>query len=63
MFTIGEILRRGLLRNHKGEPYKHKATILKLIKEHTKVLKKKTPFGEGYSVSQAQIDSINARWH
>lgn len=60
-YTVGEILRLGLLKNHMGKPYKHKASILVIIKtlHHKKV---KTPWGIGYSVSKAEIDKYNARW-
>lgn len=58
-YTIGEIVRLGLLKNHRGEPYKHKATILRLVNNSPR---KKTPWGSGYSVTQSQIDELNKRW-
>lgn len=59
--SIGEILREKVLVNHKGEPYKHKATVSKLLanKPH-KVIK--SPFGDSKIFSQEVIDELNARW-
>jgi len=31
-YTVGEIVRGGLLLNHKGEPFRHKATVLRIAK-------------------------------
>ncbi len=62
-FTVGEIVRLGLLKNHKGEPYKHKATVTKILNTKYKIiLKKNTAFGIGYDVPQIMIDELNARW-
>jgi len=58
-YTIGEILRLGLLKNHKGEPYKDKASILRLVKDSKKV---KTPWGMGYAVTESEIKTLNNRW-
>lgn len=58
-YTLGEVVRLGLLKNHKGEPYKHKATVLKLLKG---VKRTKTPFGRGYAIEQADINRLNNRW-
>lgn len=58
-FTIGEIHRLGLLKNHKGQPYKNKITISRLLAGAKRV---KTPFGSGYAVTQAEIDRINKRF-
>ena len=58
-FTVGQIIRLGLLKNHKGEPYTQKATILKLLQGSKRV---QTPWGMGYAVTQAEIDALNARW-
>lgn len=61
-YTIGEIYRLGLLRNHKGEPYSAKATVSKELRNQKhKVVK--TPFGESKTFSQSVIDSLNARWN
>jgi hypothetical protein len=58
-YTIGEIIRRGLLKNHQGKPYKHKATILRLVNKSKRI---KTPWGNGYSITQKEIDTLNNRW-
>ena len=59
--SIGEILREKVLLNHEGKPYKHKATVSKLLadKPHKIV---KTPFGDSKIFSQDVIDELNARW-
>lgn len=59
-YTIGEIYRLGLLKNHKGEPYKHRATITKLVKG-MKWREVKTPFGISKVVSQSEINKHNKR--
>ena len=61
-YTIGEIARLGLLKNHKGEPYKHKATITKLLQQYPKLKRINTPWGSGYSITMAEIEKINRRW-
>lgn len=60
-YTLGEIFRLGLLLNHKGEPYRHKASALKAVLKlkHTKV---KTPWGIGYSVSEKELSTHNKQW-
>jgi len=60
-YTIGEITRLGLLKNHKGEPYRHKASVLKIVLalQHSKA---RTPWGIGYEVSEAEIQKHNAKW-
>lgn len=58
-YTIGEIVRLGLLKNHKGEPYKHKATVLRLLRSSAR---KKTPWGVGYAVTEAEIKALNERF-
>lgn len=60
-YTIGEIVRLGLLKNHSGLPYKHKATVLKIV-QGLKYKKVKTVFGEGYAVTQREIDRFNKHW-
>jgi hypothetical protein len=59
-YTLGEVMRKGLLKNHKGEPYKHKATIQRLLH---KAKRKDTVWGKGYAITQADIDKLNARWN
>lgn len=60
-YTVGEIARQGLLKNHKGEPYKHKATVLKIVQKlpHRKI---QTPWGPGYSVAKEEIDLFNKHY-
>lgn len=60
-YTLGQIARSGLLKNHKGEPYKHKATILRILRD-ARVKRAKTPWGMGYAVTAAQIEQLNSRW-
>lgn len=57
-YTTGQIYRLGLLKNHEGKPYKHKATVLNLVRrlKHTRV---KTRFGMGYAVSEGEITKHN----
>lgn len=57
-YTAGEIFRLGLLKNHKGEPYKDKATVIRIISK-LKFRSVKTPWGWGYSVSQEEVDKFN----
>jgi hypothetical protein len=62
MHTVGDIARKGLLLNHKGEPYRDKSTIARIIRTEMKAKKIKTPWGVGYAVTDAQIERYNARW-
>lgn len=58
-YTIGEIFRLKLLKNHLGEPYKHKATLSKIVnKIGAKTIK--TAFGEGKVLTEKQINDYNA---
>jgi hypothetical protein len=59
-YTIGQIVREGLLLNHKGEPYRHKATVLRIVKglKHKRTL---TPYGWGYAVSESDVRRHNSR--
>jgi hypothetical protein len=57
-YTIGEVFRQGLLKNHKGESYKHKASISKIFgKLSTKT--KKTPWGEAKLIDDKTIQKLN----
>ncbi len=60
VYTLGEVFRLGLLKNHAGEPYKNKATVLKIIRtlKHTK---RATPWGEAYAVTPAEIARHNKK--
>ena len=59
-YTVGQIFRLGLLKNHAGQPYKDKATVLRIVRSlyYTKV---KTPWGPSYAVHQSEIDRHNKR--
>jgi len=59
LYTIGEIYRQGLLKNHKGEPYKHKATIAKIVSQ-LKYKIKKTPWGVAKCLTKEQIEKYNS---
>lgn len=68
-YTLGEIVRLGLMKNHKGQPYKDKAAILRVIHKAMvssdiadDVKRISTPWGEGYAVPQKTIDKLNKRW-
>jgi hypothetical protein len=58
-FSVGQIIQLGLLKNHKGEPYRHKSSVLRII---NRTKRKKTPWGNGYAVSRKEIDTLNSRW-
>lgn len=60
-YTIGEIYRQGLLLNHKGEPYKHKSTISKIVRG-MKIEKRMTPFGPAKTISESEIARHNKLW-
>jgi arginine repressor len=60
-YTLGEIVRLGLLKNHEGVPYKHKATIARIIST-LGLTKTKTPWGEGYAITEEIINKLNSRW-
>lgn len=60
-YTIGEIYREGLLKNHDGAPYKHKATISRIV--NGMVYKEiDTPWGKAKVVSEKEIDQHNQQW-
>lgn len=61
-YTIGEITRKGLLKNRKGEPYTDKARVSQILQKYPHT-KDKTPWGEGKYYSQETIDTVNARWN
>lgn len=59
-FTIGEIFRLKLLKNYKGEPYKDKAAVSRVVnKLQYKV--KKTAWGQAKCISEEQIKIYNER--
>jgi len=53
-YTIGEVFRLGLLKNYKGEPYKDKATVSRVVNK-MKYITKKTPWGIAKVVSEKEI--------
>ena len=46
-FTVGQIIRMGLLKNHKGEPYTQKATIGGDLGGFYNIFFESTPFKAG----------------
>ena len=60
-YSLGEIYRLGLMKNHSGEPYKHKATLSVIVRrlKHRKV---KTAYGAGVLVSLKEIERFNSHW-
>ena len=57
-YTIGEIYKQGLLKNWKGESYKDKASVSKVV-NRMKFKIKKTPFGEAKTITEKQIEDYN----
>ena len=57
-YTIGEIFRLGLLKNFDGKPYKHKATISKIVNQMT-TKSKQTRWGIAKTLSEKQIKEYN----
>ena len=57
-YTIGEIFRLGLLKNHKGEPYKDKGTVSKALSK-LPYTTKKTAWGSAKYFSIKDIESYN----
>lgn len=60
-YTIGEIYRLKLLKNHKGEPYANKPTVSKVLNSYPHEIVE-TPFGPSKIFTQATIDKLNSRW-
>lgn len=61
LYTIGEIYRLKLLKNHNGEPYKHKGTIAKIVSKLNPTTKK-SPWGLAVCLSEKQINDYNNKW-
>jgi hypothetical protein len=61
-FTVGDIFRLKLLKNHSGEPYKDKATIARIVKNELKAERKLTPWGMGWNVHGSEITRWNNLW-
>lgn len=60
-YTIGEIYRLQLLKNHKGDPYSDKASISRLVNSMN-YKEKKTVWGISKVVSQSEIDQHNKKY-
>lgn len=60
-YTIGQIFRLGLLKNHKGDAYTAKGTISKIV-SRMKFKEVKTAFGPSKMVSDKEIKRHNLRW-
>jgi hypothetical protein len=60
-YTIGEIFRLGLLKNHKGEPYSSKATVSKELRGLPYTIGQ-TPHGLSKRYSEESIKKQNSRW-
>lgn len=58
IYTIGEIYRLGLLKNFDGEPYKHKATVSKIVKS-LPYREVKTRWGISKMLSEKYIKEYN----
>lgn len=58
-YTVGLILKQGLLLNRNGVPCKDKAGIIRILRKlkHTKI---QTPWGPGYSVPANELEKYNA---
>ena len=60
LYSIGQVFRLGLLKNHKGKPYTSKASVSKVISK-LKTTKKMTPFGMGTFIHSAEIAKHNKK--
>jgi hypothetical protein len=61
-YTIGEIYRKKLLLNHKGEPYKDKASVSNRLKNQP-YTHKTTAFGTAKLFNLEVIEKVNALWN
>jgi len=58
LYTIGEIYQNKMMVDFKGQPYKHKVSVARLVnRENFKTIR--TPWGLAKCLSQKQIDKIN----
>ena len=57
-YTLGEVFRLGLLKNYKGEPYKHKATISRLLRG-AKYEIVETPWGQAKVFTEEEIQKAS----
>ena len=55
-YTIGELFRLGVFKNKRGKPYKHKATISRIVNslDHTEI---DTKWGSAKAISQEVLDA------
>lgn len=60
-YTIGEIHRLQLLKNHKGEPYNDKASISRIVNSMD-YNERLTPWGRSKVISEAQIAQHNKKY-
>ena len=61
-FTIGEIFRLGLLKTFRGEAYKDKATVSRVVSKLGSK-EKLTPWGMAKTLSEKQIRDWNNRFN
>ena len=61
-YSLGQIYRLGLLKNHEGKPYRHKATISRIVRYLPGVTKRDGPFGQEYAIPKAEIARYNQKW-
>ena len=58
LYTVGDIFRLGLLKDFKGQPYKQKVSVARLVNGQAyKTVR--TPWGLAKCLNQKQIDKIN----
>ena len=60
-FTIGKLFRLGLLKNHKGKPYRNKAEVSRIVGK-LKFKERKTPWGVAKIISEKQVEDCNNRF-
>lgn len=59
-YTIGEIFRLGLLKTPDGTPYRHKANVMRIVKQSGMAVDRPTKFGPSRTLTRRQIQAINA---
>ena len=60
-YTIGELFKLKLLKNHLGNPYTSKAAVSKIINS-TEYRELKTAWGMAKVITDEQLKEINNRW-
>lgn len=58
LYTVGQIFRGGLLKNHLGKPYAHKSTVAGLVQKLSPT-EKLTPWGKSFCLTEKQIEKYN----